>query len=101
MIVCAAGSMKCPEPEDTERRMMLAARRGQPEAAMAVPREAYMDPREDALVRIGIGHKALFAANSQAIGKKSNAVDCPSPRQRGPQGVLQRFPSFLPMSGGC
>ena len=42
-------------------------------------------------MRIGIDHKALFAANSLAIGKKSNAVDYPSPRQRKPQGVLQRF----------
>jgi hypothetical protein len=46
-------------------------------------------------VRIGIGHKALFAANSTAIGKKSNAVDCPSPRPRRPQGVMQRFPKHL------
>ena len=42
-------------------------------------------------MRIGIGHKALFAANSMAIGKKSNAVDYPSPRQRKPQGVMQSF----------
>jgi hypothetical protein len=55
--------------------------------------EALHNPREDALVRIGIVHKALFAANSLAIGKKSNTVDCPSPRQRRPQGVMQRFPS--------
>ncbi|MFN9726484.1 hypothetical protein, partial [Acidovorax sp.] len=48
------------------------------------PWEALHNPREDALVRIGIGHKALFAANSLAIGKKSNTVDCPSPRQRRP-----------------
>ncbi|MFN7857056.1 MAG: MFS transporter, partial [Acidovorax sp.] len=50
-------------------------------------KEALHNPREDALVRIGIGHKALFADNSMAIGKKSNAVDCPSPGPRRPQGV--------------
>ena len=54
-------------------------------------KEALHNPREDALVRIGIGHKALFAAKSLAIGKKSNAVDCPSPGPRRPQGVMQRF----------
>ena len=53
--------------------------------------EALHNPREDALVRIGIGHKALFAANSMAIGKKSNAVNCPSPGPRRLQGVMQRF----------
>ena len=42
-------------------------------------------------MRIGIGHKTLFAANSMAIDKKSNAVDCPSPGPRRPQGVMQRF----------
>jgi hypothetical protein len=52
-------------------------------------KEALHNPREDALVRIGIGHKALFAANSMAIGNKSNAVDCPSPGPRRPQGVMQ------------
>jgi hypothetical protein len=59
--------------------------------ALTPVKEALHNPREDALVRIGIGHKAFFAANSMAIGKKSNAVDCPSPRPRRPQGVMQRF----------
>jgi hypothetical protein len=62
-------------------------------------REALHDPREDALVLIGIGHKALFA-NSLAIGKKSNTVDCPSPRQRRPQGVMQGFPRVLTALAG-
>ena len=63
--------------------------------AIQAAREALQNPRGDALVRIGIGHKALFAANSTAIGKKSNAVDCPSLRPRRPQGVMQRFPRSL------
>ena len=53
------------------------------------------------MVRIGMGYKAVFAANSSAIGKKSNAVDRPSPRCHRPQGVMQaiprgRFHSTLP-----
>jgi hypothetical protein len=43
-------------------------------------REHLHNPREDAVVRIGIGHKAVFAAHSRAIGKKSNAVGCPGPQ---------------------
>ena len=38
--------------------------------------------------------RRLFAANSPAIGKKSNAADRPSPADCGPQGVMQRFPSL-------
>ncbi|TAG33284.1 MAG: DUF3429 family protein, partial [Polaromonas sp.] len=34
----------------------------------------------------------LFAANSTAIGKKSNAADRPSPADHRPQGVMQRAP---------
>ena len=36
--------------------------------------------------------KASFLANSTAIGKKNNAADRPSPADRRPQGVMQRFP---------
>jgi hypothetical protein len=64
-------------------------------------RRGWHNPREDALVRIWIGHKALFAANSMAIGKKSNAVEYPSPRQRKPQGVMQRFPSAWTAPARC
>ena len=39
-----------------------------------------------------MGRKADFAADSTAIGKKSNAVDRPSPSYHGPRGVLQRGP---------
>ena len=37
--------------------------------------------------------KALFAANSMAIGKKGNAAGRPSPSHLPRRGVLQRFPS--------
>ena len=35
---------------------------------------------------------AKLAANSRAIGKKSNAADCPRPRYHRPQGVMQDIP---------
>ena len=43
-------------------------------------------------VAVGSGWAArrLFAANSKAIGKKSNAVDRPSPADHRPQRVMQR-----------
>ena len=40
----------------------------------------------------GRAARRLFAANSPAIGKKSNAADRPSPRHHRPQGVMQRVP---------
>jgi hypothetical protein len=43
--------------------------------------------------RIGMGCKALFAANSPAIGKKSNAADRPSPHYSGPSWVLNTIPN--------
>ena len=50
------------------------------------------NPRASVVVRIGMGRKASFAANSPAIGKKSNAVDRPRPRCHRPQGVMQVIP---------
>ena len=44
------------------------------------------------VVRIGMGRKASFLANSTAIGKKSNAADRPSPCCHQPQGFVQRVP---------
>jgi hypothetical protein len=43
--------------------------------------------------RVGMGCKALFAANSPAIGNKSNAADRPSPRYSGPAWLLNTIPS--------
>src|SRR3989344_584968 len=44
----------------------------------------------------GWGTRHLFAANSRAIGKKSNAVDHPRPRYHRPQGVVQVIPRARP-----
>ena len=44
----------------------------------------------------GWAARRLFAANSPAIGKKSNAADRPSPRYHRPQGVMQRVPRGRP-----
>ncbi len=41
------------------------------------------------MVRIGMGRKASFLANSRAVGKKSTAENRPRPRYHGPQGVMQ------------
>lgn len=51
-------------------------------------------------MRIGMGHKAIFAANSLSIAKKSNALGCPRPWRRSRQGVLQRFPNKIHRSSG-
>ncbi len=40
--------------------------------------------------------RRLFAANSGAIGNKSNAADRPRPRDHRPQGLVQRFPRTCP-----
>ena len=42
-----------------------------------------------------MGKKANFEANSTAIGEKVNAFARPSPADRRPQGVLQRFPNWV------
>ena len=57
------------------------------------PREPLQNPSWMPSVRIGMGCKASFAANSPAIGKKINAADRPRPNDSAPRGVLQRFPS--------
>ena len=56
------------------------------------------NPREALVVRIGMGRKASFLANSPAIGKKSNAADGPRPRYHRLQGVMQDIlnPGFNP-----
>jgi hypothetical protein len=43
-----------------------------------------------------MGYKALFLPIAWAIGKKSNAVDCPSPCCHSPQGVMQSILNGLP-----
>ena len=55
------------------------------------------------VVRIGMGCKADFEANSTAIGKKFNAADRPIPGYHGPRGVMQRFAHGLcgPIAGRC
>ena len=40
-------------------------------------RDVLHNPREDVVVRIGMGRKASFLANSCAIDKKSKAADRP------------------------
>ena len=60
--------------------------------AGAFARDGLHNPREAVTVRIGMGYKAFFAANSPAIGKKNNAVDHPRPRYHRPQGVVQAIP---------
>ena len=41
-------------------------------------KDALHNSCEAVVVRIGMGYKAFFAANSTAIGKKNNALDRPS-----------------------
>ena len=55
-------------------------------------RDDLHNPRASVVVRIGMGRKASFLANSLAIGKKSNTVDRPSLRYHRPQGVMQVIP---------
>ena len=43
-----------------------------------------------------MGCKACFAANSTAIGKKSNAADRPSPYCHPPRGVMKGIPHASP-----
>ena len=53
-------------------------------------REPLHNSGEAVAVGSGWATRRLFAVNSMAIGKKSNAVDRPSPADHRPKGVMQR-----------
>jgi hypothetical protein len=57
-------------------------------------RDALHNPHVSVAVRMEIVSKASFLANSHAIGKKSNAADCPRPRYHRLQAVMQNIPKF-------
>ncbi len=61
----------------------------------STPKDVLHNPRESVVVRIGIGRKAAFLANSRAIGKRSNAAYCPRQRYHRPQGVMQDIAKVL------
>jgi len=63
------------------------------------PKDALHNSGGAVVARIGMGYKAFFAANSTATGKKSNAVDRPSPCCYSPQGFIQGIPKRGVLAG--
>ena len=80
---------------------------GDPSAFFLPARDGLHNPRESVVVRIGMGRKAPFLANSRAIGKKSNAADRARPRYHRSQGVIEsaslnlKYPFGLSLSKPC
>ena len=73
------------------------------------PRDGLHNAGEAVVVWVGMDYQAVFAANSLAIGKKSNAVDRPNPTATDPRELCrpsqdaplarcdpatERFPTF-------
>ena len=67
--------------------------------AIETAREPLHNSGEAVAVGSGWATRRLFAANSEAIGKKNNATGRPSPADHRPQGVMQRLSRLLALAG--